>query len=95
MVFGLLISAVAFLYGTYLVVYTFVFGGVITGYASMMGALLFLGGIQLTAMGVIGIYLSKIFREVKARPTYIVRSLRGIDAPSLHGGVFPPGQRSQ
>ncbi len=91
MVFGLLISAVAFLYGTCLVVYTLVFGGVITGYASMMGALLFLGGLQLTAMGVIGIYLSKIFREVKARPTYIVRSLRGIDAPSVHGGAFPPG----
>jgi dolichol-phosphate mannosyltransferase len=78
MLFGLAISAAAFVYGLYLVARKLVWGGVVTGYASMMAALLFLSGIQLVAMGVIGIYLSKVFQEVKARPTYVVRSLRGI-----------------
>jgi hypothetical protein len=79
MLLGIAISLAAFGYGIALVVRKLVWGGVLTGYASMMGALLFLSGIQLVAMGVVGIYLSKIFQEVKARPTYVVRSLRGIE----------------
>jgi dolichol-phosphate mannosyltransferase len=81
MVFGLLTSAVAFLYGAYLVGYTLLFGGVITGYSSLMAGLLFLSGIQLTALGVVCLYLATIFKEVKGRPSYIVSSLRGIEAP--------------
>ena len=73
-----------------LVVRKLVWGGVLTGYASMMGALLFLSGIQLVGMGVVGIYLSKIFQEVKARPTYVVRALRGIE-PRRAGSAERPG----
>jgi dolichol-phosphate mannosyltransferase len=91
MAFGLAISGIAFLYAAYLVVLAFFFGGVVTGYASLMGGLLFLSGIQLVALGVVGIYLSKIFQEVKARPTYIVRSLRGLKGPSTgHDGDVRP-----
>jgi len=79
MVCGSFVSIAAFLYGIYLIVRRLLFGNVITGYASMMGGLLFLSGVQLLAMGVLGVYVSKIFQEVKSRPTYIVRSLRGID----------------
>jgi glycosyltransferase involved in cell wall biosynthesis len=79
MLLGIAISLAAFGYGIALVVRKLIWGGVLTGYASMMGALLFLSGIQLVSMGVVGIYLSKIFQEVKARPTYVVRSLRGIE----------------
>lgn len=86
MLFGLAISAAAFVYGVTLVARKLFWGGVVTGYASMMAALLFLSGIQLVAMGVVGIYLSKIFQEVKARPAYVVRSLRGL-APASP----PPG----
>jgi len=86
MLFGLAISAAAFVYGVYLVALKLVWGGVVTGYASMMAALLFLSGIQLLAMGVVGLYLSKVFQEVKARPAYVVRSLRGF-APAAE----PPG----
>jgi len=89
MLFGLAISLFSFLYGVGLVVRKLVWGGVLTGYASMMGALLFLSGIQLVAMGVVGIYLSKIFQEVKARPTYVVRALRGIDAEGGAGAERP------
>jgi glycosyltransferase involved in cell wall biosynthesis len=88
MLFGLAISAAAFVYAAYLVALKLVWGGVVTGYASMMAALLFLSGIQLLAMGVVGLYLSKIFQEVKARPSYVVRSLCGF-AP----GAAPSGAR--
>jgi dolichol-phosphate mannosyltransferase len=81
MIVGLLTSAVSILYGAYLVAYTLLFGGVITGYASLMAGLLFVGGIQLTALGIVSIYLATIFKEVKGRPSYIVSSLRGIEAP--------------
>jgi dolichol-phosphate mannosyltransferase len=80
MVFGLLVSAGAFAYAGYLVLYA-MFGYVVTGYASLMAGVLFMGGIQLTAMGIIGIYLSTVFKEVKARPTYIVGSLCGLGEP--------------
>jgi dolichol-phosphate mannosyltransferase len=90
MLFGIAISLASFLYGIALVVRKLVWGGVLTGYASMMGALLFLSGIQLVSMGVVGIYLSKIFQEVKARPTYVVRSLRGIE-PERRGEREPRG----
>jgi len=88
---GLAISAMAFLYGAWLVLVKLLFGGVVTGYASLMAALLFLSGIQLVAMGVVGIYLSKIFQEVKGRPTYVVRSLRGLEpAEAAPGAGGPP-----
>jgi hypothetical protein len=79
---GLAVSAAAFAYGAWLVLWKLLFGGVVTGYASMMAALLFLSGIQLVSLGVVGIYLSKIFLEVKGRPTYLVRSLRGFEPPA-------------
>ncbi len=83
MLFGGVISAFSFLYGSTLVVYRVLFGGVITGYASMMGGLLFLSGVQLLSLGLVGIYISKIFQEVKARPTYVVGSLRGLKRPAV------------
>src|SRR5262245_8051014 len=89
MLFGIAISALAFLYGGYLVARKLLFGGVVTGYASMMAALLFLSGIQLVSLGVVGVYLAKIFQEVKARPSYVVRSLRGL-APAGDAGSERP-----
>ena len=89
MLFGLLVSAAAFAFAAYLVVFKIFFGGVITGYASLMTGLLLLGGLQLVGTGVVGIYVSKVFQEVKARPTYVVATLRGIDDPSLPSDTLP------
>ncbi len=77
---GLLVSAAAFIYGLYLVLLKLLLGGQVTGFASLMGGLLFLSGIQLISLGIIGIYVSKIFTEVKSRPTYVIRTTRGLES---------------
>lgn len=70
---GMLISSCAFLYALFLIIRTFVHGKDWPGYASTMVAILFLGGIQLITLGVLGEYLARIYNEVKGRPLYLVR----------------------
>ncbi len=71
---GLFVSALAFLYAVYLIIGTIVYGNPVKGYPSMMVTLLFFGGVQLIALGVIGEYLGRIYEETKGRPVYLVRS---------------------
>ena len=70
---GLLVAGLALLYGAWMVVRTLVFGIDLPGYASLMTAVLFLGGVQLLGLGVLGEYLGRVFEEVKRRPLYLVR----------------------
>ena len=70
---GFIIASLAFGYGSWLVLRTLIFGIDIPGYASLITAVLFLGGIQLVGMGVLGEYIGRIFEETKARPLYILR----------------------
>ena len=70
---GLAIALLALGYGGWMVLRTLLFGIDLPGYASLMTAVLFLGGIQLIGMGVLGEYLGRIFEEVKQRPLYLVR----------------------
>ena len=58
-----------------MVLRTLLFGIDLPGYASLMTAVLFLGGIQLVGMGVLGEYIGRIFEEVKQRPLYITREV--------------------
>lgn len=78
---GLIISAFALAYGAFLVIRTLVFGIDVPGYASLMVSSLFIGGIQLISLGVIGEYLGRVFEEVKRRPLYLVSETHGIDQP--------------
>jgi len=71
---GLVIALIALGYGSWMVLRTLLFGIDLPGYASLMTAVLFLGGIQLIGMGVLGEYLGRIFEEVKQRPLYLVRT---------------------
>ncbi len=70
--FGFLISAFAFAYGLYIVYRAFFFGSQILGWSSMIASIYFLGGIIISILGVLGVYLGKAFDETKRRPLYIV-----------------------
>ncbi len=73
--FGFLVSFFAFFYGSF-IIYQAIFSGLDTpGYASTMTVILFLGGIQLISIGILGEYLGRLFVEVKGRPVYIVDRL--------------------
>lgn len=74
---GILIAAITLIYAIVLIIRTIIFGVDIPGYASLMVAVLFLGSVQLIAIGVIGEYLSRIYDEVKGRPVYLVRKIYG------------------
>lgn len=56
------------------VFYSFYNGSEISGWASLIMTVVFFGGLQLTILGILGIYMGKIFKQIKDRPTYIVRS---------------------
>lgn len=76
--FGLIISLISLLYGLFLLLKTLIFGIDLPGYASTIVAILFLGGIQLITLGVIGEYIARIYEEVKRRPLYLIRETYGL-----------------
>jgi glycosyltransferase involved in cell wall biosynthesis len=76
---GLLISVIALIYGSFLLLKTLVLGIDLPGYASTIVTILFLGGIQLISLGVIGEYIARIYEEIKQRPIYLVRETYGFD----------------
>jgi polyisoprenyl-phosphate glycosyltransferase len=75
---GIAVAGSSLLYATYLVFHTIVVGKDVPGYASLIIGILFLGGIQLISLGVLGEYLARVYEEVKGRPLYIVRAAHGI-----------------
>ena len=76
---GFLFSLIALIYASFLVVRTLIYGVDVPGYASLMVAILFMGGIQLVTLGIIGEYLSRLYEEAKGRPLYLVREELGFN----------------
>jgi len=76
---GLFISLAAFLYAVFLAVLKLARGIDVPGYASLMVAVLFFGGVQLISLGIIGEYLARTYNEVKGRPLYLVRDRWGFE----------------
>jgi len=76
---GAAVSIGALAYGLYLTLRTMILGIEVPGYASMMVGILFLGGLQLLSLGMIGEYLARVITEVKARPLYFIAEHEGID----------------
>lgn len=76
-ILGVLISTVAFVYLLFVVIKTLLYGDPVAGYPSMISIILFMGGIQLVVLGIIGEYVGRIFYEAKGRPDYLVSEYNG------------------
>src|SRR5574344_154120 len=76
-IIGSIISLFAFIYMIYMLLKTILYGNPVAGYPSLLVMILFLGGVQLLSLGVLGEYIARIFVETKHRPTYFARSFNG------------------
>lgn len=76
-ILGLVISTIAFIYLLFVIAKTLLFGDPVAGYPSMISIILFIGGIQLVVLGIIGEYIGRIFYEAKGRPDYLVSEFNG------------------
>ncbi|MBR2251716.1 MAG: glycosyltransferase family 2 protein, partial [Neisseriaceae bacterium] len=75
--FGGFVALLAFIYMLWIVAKTLIFGIDVSGYASLMSVTLFLGGIQLVSIGILGEYLGRVSEEVKRRPVYVIADIVG------------------
>lgn len=76
---GVGVAFIAFFYALYIILNTLITGIDAPGYASLMTAVLFFGGLQLISLGILGEYVGRILVETKQRPLYVVRDTFGID----------------
>lgn len=76
-VIGLLVSMAAFLYMLFILIKTLICGDPVQGFPTIMTVMLFLGGVQLLTIGILGEYVGRIFNETKRRPTYLAREYNG------------------
>ena len=74
---GLIVSVFAFAYMVFVLVKAALYGDPVAGYPTLLTVILFIGGVQLLTIGIIGEYLAKVFVEVKKRPVYIIKEYKG------------------
>ncbi|MCF7222531.1 glycosyltransferase family 2 protein [Marilutibacter chinensis] len=90
---GLLTAAVAFAYGVWIIVKALIWSDPVAGWPTMMAVILFLGGVQLIALGLIGEYLGRLYEEAKQRPLYLVDDWRpAADAARVAAVSRPAGE---
>jgi glycosyltransferase involved in cell wall biosynthesis len=75
--FGLTVAGVAFVYGAWIILKTLLWGDPVRGYPTLMVVILFLGGTQLFAIGIMGEYVGRMFDESKKRPLYLLNAYMG------------------
>lgn len=80
---GIMTALCAIIYLLYILIRTILYGDPVAGYPTIMCVMLFLGGCQLIALGIIGEYISRIFNESKHRPVYIIDTINGL-SPDDH-----------
>ena len=100
LVLGGFVAILSFVFLVYVIVQKFVLRYTTPGWSAIMASMLFLGGVQLMTIGVLGLYVGSIFFEVKGRPNYIVEStfgfrsdLEGKTDSALHSGSPPRHSR--
>ncbi|MHA7114121.1 glycosyltransferase family 2 protein [Pseudomonas promysalinigenes] len=71
------VSLFAFAFAVYMLIDKMLHGTDVPGYPSMMTAILFLGGVQLIGIGILGEYVGRVYQETKHRPRYVVRKVLG------------------
>ncbi len=84
---GLATASFAFVFGMWVIVKAALYGDRVAGYPTMMSVILFLGGVQLIALGLIGEYLGRLYEESKQRPLYLVDTWH---APSVADSAVHP-----
>ncbi|MES0873542.1 glycosyltransferase family 2 protein [Sinimarinibacterium thermocellulolyticum] len=83
---GLLVSLAAFVYGSVIVVQTLLYGNPVAGFPTLITSVLFIGGVQLLCLGIIGEYVGRIYGESKQRPLYLIERVVGA-APAVASGT--------
>lgn len=78
-IMGLFVSLIAFVFMCYILLTTLIWGDPVQGYPTLITVILFLGGVQLLSLGIIGEYLGRIFYETKGRPVYVVSEVEGVE----------------
>lgn len=73
---GLAVSVISLVFAVWTAIKTIIFGNSVSGYTSIIVAVLFLGGIQLIGIGILGEYIGRIYSEVKDRPRYVLKNNR-------------------
>ena len=73
---GFITAFAAFIYGSYMLIRTLLYGNPVPGYPSLIVIVLFLGGMQLMAIGIVGEYVGRIFTETKRRPLYFLNDYK-------------------
>lgn len=76
---GFIISAFSLIYAIYIITVTLIYGADLPGFPTLVVAIMFLGGIQLLSIGILGEYIARIFTEVKQRPKYLLHLKDGFD----------------
>lgn len=77
-ILGIIVSCSAFLYMIYIFIKTIILGDPVQGFPTLVIIILFLGGVQLLSLGIIGEYLGRIFLETKHRPIYLINEKEGV-----------------
>jgi glycosyltransferase involved in cell wall biosynthesis len=83
-ILGTLLSCSAFAYGMWVLIKTMLFGDPVAGYPSLVLIFLFMGGVQLIAIGIVGEYVGRIFIESKGRPNYLIMDSNSTPAQNAH-----------
>jgi glycosyltransferase involved in cell wall biosynthesis len=92
--FGFIVSGVAFVVGLFEIGLRIFTGYNLPGYTSLIFAVLFLGGVQLIGIGILGEYIGRIYEEIKARPLYLINAIDRAEPAPLSERAWPDPRRS-